>query len=205
MPISAFSRIAAAKNDARGVAGVATGMMSSPESTSPIPAPADSAFPPTPNFTPKPATLVPITAGDNDSLIRIASRTGVSLLLIEAVNPFLMGSILQAGQMVNIPTGPPPTTAILSRQGDTVEKIAARNNVNLLLTEAVNIYIVPSMELPVGTIVYVPSTQGTAFAGLRRMLRSTSQTTASHRGVRRGLNVLVYSQALFSPAVRFST
>jgi len=61
------------------IAGVATGMMSSPASYFSIPVPAELAFSPTPNFTPKPATLVPITAGDNDSLIGIASRTGVSL------------------------------------------------------------------------------------------------------------------------------
>ena len=169
------------------IPGVATGMMSSPASYSSIPVPAEPAFPPTPNFTPKPATLVPITAGDNDSLIGIASRTGVSLLLIEGVNPDLMGSILQAGQKVNIPTGPPPTIAILSKQGDTVEKIAARNKVNLQLTEAVNGNIVPSVELPIGTIIYVPSTQSSAFGGLRRLHGGNTQVTSSHQGMHTGL------------------
>jgi len=91
-----------------------------------------------------------------------------------------MGSILQAGQKVNIPTGPPPTIAILSKQGDTVEKIAARNKVNLQLTEAVNDNIVPSVELPIGTIIYVPSTQSSAFGGLRRLHGSNTQATSSH-------------------------
>ena len=126
-------------------------------------------FPPTPNFTPSPPTLVPITAGQNDNFAEISARTGVSLLLIEAANPQLVGVAIQPGQKVNIPTGPPPTVAIIAKPNDTLEAIATRNNVSLLLLEAVNLNIVPGKAIPAGTIINVPVPAGSIAPGLRRL------------------------------------
>ena len=128
-------------------------------------------YPPTPNFRPSPSILVPITAGPNDSLLKIASRTGAPFLAIEAANPLLLGTPIQAGQTVQIPNGPPQTVAILAKPGDTLSAIAARNNVSLLAIEAANMNVVPD-KIKEGDIIQVP-VNSVFPTGLRKLQQRT--------------------------------
>lgn len=131
-------------------------------------------YPPTPNFRPSPSILIPITAGPNDSLLKIASRTGAPFLAIEVANPQLIGTVIQAGQTVQIPNGPPLTVAILAKPGDTLATIAARNSVTLLALEAANMNVVPD-QIETGDIIQVPVNPIWP-TGVRRLTQSSLGT-----------------------------
>ena len=144
----------------------------------PIEASSTTVYPPNPNFRPSPSTLVPITAGPNDSLLKIASRTGAPFLAIEAANPLLVGTPIQAGQTVLIPNGPPQTVAILAKPGDTLSTIAARNNVSLLAIEAANMDVVPD-KIKEGDIIQVP-VNSVFPTGLRKLQQTTPGMICTH-------------------------
>ena len=82
--------------------------------------------------------------------------------------------------------GAPYATDIRTVHVPTFECADFRRGYELQLTEAVNDNIVPSVELPIGTIIYVPSTQSSAFGGLRRLHGGNTQVTSSHDVLRLG-------------------
>lgn len=105
-----------------------------------------------------------------DTLGRIASMCGVTMDAIYAANPGL-GSVIYAGQVINIPGGIPPATpppytpppsygygcAYVVQYGDTLRKIADRFGVSLYDLIAANPQIWNPNLIYVGQVVCLPA------------------------------------------------
>lgn len=59
-----------------------------------------------------------------------------------------------------------------SHSGDTLEAIAARNQVSLLALKAANPRVIPDAVLAPGSIIEVPMSPNSDFPGLRRLQQS---------------------------------
>lgn len=62
----------------------------------------------------------------NETLFRIAQRTGLSEAQIQRANPSIRGTLLYAGQVIVIPPRPTPPGSVRVRQGETLTKLVRR-------------------------------------------------------------------------------
>lgn len=98
-----------------------------------------------------------------DTLSRIASMCGTTVQALYAANPGL-GSIIYAGQVINIPSGqtpPPPPPAYggtyVVQYGDTLRIIAARYGTTVADILAVNPQIWNANLIYVGQVINLPA------------------------------------------------
>ena len=72
------------------------------------------------------ATQVRYRVKPDETLFRIAQRTGLSEAQIQRANPSIRGTLLYAGQVIVIPPRPTPPGSVRVRQGETLVKLARR-------------------------------------------------------------------------------